>query len=138
MFYCDIQSCVINNGWSTGFFELGRGVRQGCPLSPHIFILCAEVLASAIRKDNEFKGITVGSTECKLSQYADNTTLILDGTQNSLECSLDILEKFGEVSGLRVNCEKKLKLVRLAPKKGQTKFYTLIKTLNGLIATLGL
>lgn len=118
MFYCDIQSCVINNGWSTGFFELGRGVRQGCPLSPHIFILCAEVLASAIRKDNEFKGITVGSTECKLSQYADNTTLILDGTQNSLEGSLDILEKFGEVSGLRVNCEKKTEALSFGSKKG--------------------
>ena len=63
LFYCDIQSCVINNGWSTGFFELGRGVRQGCPLSPYIFILCAEVLATSIRKDNEVKGITVGSTE---------------------------------------------------------------------------
>ena len=106
LFYCDIQSCVINNGWSTGFFELGRGVRQGCPLSPYIFILCAEVLATTIRKDNEVKGITVGSTECKLSQYADDTTLILDGNQNSLQRSFYILEKFGEVSGLRVNCEK--------------------------------
>ena len=68
--------------------------------------MCAEVLATIIRKDNEVKGITVGSTECKLSQYADDSTLILDGTQKSLECSFAILEKFGEVSGLRVNCEK--------------------------------
>ena len=82
---------------------MGRGVRQGCPLSPYIFILCAEVLATTIRKDNEVKGITVGSTECKLSQYADDTTLILDGNQNSLQRSFYILEKFGEVSGLRVN-----------------------------------
>ena len=94
LFYRDIQSCVINNGWSGGFFELSRGVRQGCPLSPYIFILCAEVLATAIRKDNFVKGITVYSTECKLSQYADDTTLILDGTQESLERSFAILEKF--------------------------------------------
>jgi len=39
-----------------------------------MFILCAAVLASIIRKDNEVKGITVGSNECKLSQYADNNT----------------------------------------------------------------
>ena len=102
--YRDIQSCVI---WSAGFFELSQGVRQGCPLSPYIFILCAEVLAITIRKDNLLKGITVGRTEYKLSQYADDTTLSLDGTQESLERSFAILvQKFGEVSGLRVNCEK--------------------------------
>ena len=106
MLYCDIQSCVINNGWSAGFFELSRGVRQGCPLSPYIFILCAEVLAISIRKDKLVKGVTVGSTECKLSQYADDTTLILDGTRESFKRSFTILEKFGEVSGLRVNCAK--------------------------------
>ena len=106
LFYCDIQSCVVNNGWSGLFFELGRGVRQGCPLSPYIFILCAEILAVAIRKDTAIKGLSVGSTECKLSQFADDTTLILDGSQKSLQRSLYMLERFGEISGLRVNCEK--------------------------------
>ena len=64
------------------------------------------MLTTTIRKDNKVKGITVGSTECKLSQYADDTTLILDGNQTSPQRSFYILEKFGEVSGLRVNCEK--------------------------------
>ena len=76
-FCSDIQSCVVNNGWVGLFFELGQGVRLGCPLSPNIFILS---LAGAIRKDTEIKGIPVGSTECKLSQLADDTTLILDGS----------------------------------------------------------
>ena len=106
LFYSDIQSCIINNGWSGGFFGLGRGVRQGCPLSPYLFILCAEVLATAIRGDNEIKGISVGNVECKLSQYADDTTMILDGSLASLERSFALLDSFGHLSGLRVNCEK--------------------------------
>ena len=49
---------------------IGRGVRQGCPFLPYLFILCAEVLATAIRGGDELKGIFVGNVGCKLSQYA--------------------------------------------------------------------
>ena len=101
LFYSDIQSCIIkNNGWSGGFFGLGTGVRQGCPLSPYLFILCAEVLATAIRGDNEIKGISVGNVECKLSQYVDDTTMILVGSRASLERSFALLNSFGQLSGL--------------------------------------
>ena len=85
VFYNDIQSCVVNNGWSSGFFSLSRGVRQGCPLSPYVFIVCAEVLATAIRKDKKIKGISTEGDEIKISQYADDTTLVLDGSKASLQ-----------------------------------------------------
>ena len=75
---------------------MGRGVRQGCPLSPYIFILCVEVLATAIRRDNEIKGISVGNVECKISQFADDTTMILDGSQVSLMRSFALLDSFGQ------------------------------------------
>ena len=39
--YCSIESCVLNNGWASSYFTPERGVRQGCPISPYIFILCA-------------------------------------------------------------------------------------------------
>ena len=57
VFYCNSQSCILNNGWASNFFVLNRGVKQGCPLSPYLFILSVEVLANAIREKNEIRGI---------------------------------------------------------------------------------
>ena len=107
LFYTDICSCVQNNGWSSDpFFTLSRGVRQGCPLSPYLFILCAEILANAVRNDPKVCGIKVFDTECKISQYADDTTFILDGSQSSFSRSLYPLDKFALISGLKVNYDK--------------------------------
>ena len=53
LFYTNRSSCVLNNGWASDFFSLHRGVRQGCPLSPYLFILGAEILGNAVRRDIE-------------------------------------------------------------------------------------
>ena len=106
VFYCNSESCILNNGWASNFFELNRGVRQGCPLSPYLFIISVEVLANAIRQKKEIRGITVKDKEIKLSQYADDTTLILDGSEESLLESLKIIDYFGNISGLRLNSKK--------------------------------
>ena len=50
-FYSNIQSSVLNNGFSTNYFALSRGVRQGCPLSPFLFVLAVELLACKNRQD---------------------------------------------------------------------------------------
>ena len=67
------------------FFRLQRGCRQGDPISPYIFLLCAEVLSQMIRKDNLIKGIIIENKEFKLSQYADDTQIFLDGSEISLK-----------------------------------------------------
>ena len=48
-FCTNISSCVLNNGLCSQYFEVQRGVRQGNPLSPYIFIIAAEILAIAIQ-----------------------------------------------------------------------------------------
>ena len=58
------------------FFDIGRGCRQGDPVSTSIFVLCAEILALMIRSNKNIKGIF--NKEYKLSQYADDTSVILD------------------------------------------------------------
>ena len=65
---------VINNGYASEFFKLHRGFRQGCPLSGSLFVLCAEILANAIRTDKSIKGIQIYDKEFKISQYADDAT----------------------------------------------------------------
>ena len=96
----------MNNGWASNFFKLSRGVRQGCPLSPYLFILSVEILVDAIRQKKEIRGITLNGKETKLSQYVDDTTLILDGSEESLLEALNLIESFGNISGLKLNNSK--------------------------------
>ena len=101
LFYNGISSCIQNNGWASAFFNLTRGVRQACPsFIPYLFILCVEILGNAMRNHDQIKGICVLGTECKLSQYADDTTLILDGSDNSVHQFFSLLDSFATISGL--------------------------------------
>lgn len=95
LFYTDISSSIQNNGWTSGF-----------PLSPYFFILCAENLRASIRQDKQIRGMN-SENECKVSQHADDTTLILDGTKSSIERSFFfLLDRFGKLSDLNLNYEK--------------------------------
>ena len=102
----ELDKSILNNGWTSNFFKLVRGVRQGCPLSPYLFILSVEILADAIRQKKEISGITLIGKEIKLSQYADDTTLFLDGSEKSFLEALKIVESFSSISGLKLNNSK--------------------------------
>ena len=81
--YSNISSCILNNGFATKQFNLGRGVRQGCPLSGILFTIGIEILANAIRNTNDIKGIEIDDTKTiKLTQYADDTTVFLRDVQS--------------------------------------------------------
>ena len=67
----------MNNGVTSKYFSVGRGVRQRDPLSPYLFILALEVCSCKIRKDPSIKGISVNNVEIKIIQFADDTTSTL-------------------------------------------------------------
>ena len=105
IFYMDIESAALNNGFATDWFKPSRGVRQGCPLSPYLFILTAEMLSNKIRQNSIIKGIRVFGSEVKLSQFADDTNLFCADVA-SVEQALKTMNAFGNFSGLVLNVEK--------------------------------
>ena len=100
--YKNIQSCVINNGLTTDYFALERGVRQGDPLSPYLFVVVVETLAIAIRQNTAIKDISIGKEETKLLQYADDTTAVLSD-RDSAHALFNLLDVFRKLSGLKIN-----------------------------------
>ena len=100
--YTDISSCVMNGGNSTGYFKIKRGVRQGDPLSPYLFLLAIEILAGAIRKDNNITGFQFGHNEIKQIMYADDISLFVKDEQ-SIRRLQYTFDEFGKISGLKIN-----------------------------------
>ena len=63
---------IILNRQKLKSFPLRSGIRKSCPLSPLLFNIVLEVLATAIRQEKEIKGILIGKEETKLSLFADD------------------------------------------------------------------
>ena len=97
---------MINNGHISNFFNLERGCRQGDPLSPYLFIIGVELLSLQIKSNPKIKGALVNDTESLISQYADDTFLVLDGCETSLRETLICFENFYKASGLKINTSK--------------------------------
>lgn len=106
LFYTDITSSVINNGYMSKQFNVSRGVRQGDPLSPYLFILAVECLSAAIKFHPGINGIKIKNSEYLITQLADDTSLLLDGSEASLKNCLEVFSNFQKCSGLQINVEK--------------------------------
>ena len=103
IFYKNPVSYVMLNGTMSRPFGPQRGCRQGDPLSPYIFILCSEILTLLVKENRRIKGIHIGDTEFLISQYADDTVFVLDGSPSSFTATMFLLEQYAEMSGLHVN-----------------------------------
>ena len=106
LLYKDIDAKVIVHGHTTQSFPIERGVRQGCYLSPLLYVLCVEPLANVIQNDPLIKGTFLpGGGQVKLCQFADDITGFLADTF-SVRRFLKIVDTFGNASGAKLNKDK--------------------------------
>ena len=78
-----------------------------CPLSPLLFNIVLEVLATAIRKEKEIKGIQIGK-EAELSLFADDMILYIENPKGSTRKLLELINEYSKVSGYIINTQKSL------------------------------
>ena len=97
---------VINNNYLSHFFDIKKGVRQGDPLSPTIFVLCIEYLTAMLRQSKDYQGFEIEDYCFKVSLFADDTVIYLNGNSSQFKCVFDILDYFGKESGCKVNLSK--------------------------------
>ena len=119
--YKGCNSSVKLTCGTTPRFCINRGIRQGCPLSPFLFLLVTQVMSVHL-KNNPFKGINALDREFKLAQLADDTTLFLKD-KYEVSKAISCIDEFSVVSGLRMNLNKSV----LLPIKGND-----LSDLNGI------
>ena len=110
---------IILNGEKLKAFPLKSGTRQGCPLSPLLFNIVLEVLATAIRALKEIKGIQIGKEEVKLSLFADDMILYIENLKDSTRKVL--INEYSKVAGYKINTQKSLAFLYTNKEKTERK-----------------
>jgi hypothetical protein len=104
------SSVVLLNGVPGKFFKCRRGVRQGDPLSPLLFVLAVELLQILVNKAADLQllkpPIPQPSEDFPIVQYADDTLLLLQADARQLVFLKALLHSFAESTGLQVNYRK--------------------------------
>ena len=102
---------VLINGEPSGEIRPGRGIRQGDPLSPYLFLLCSEGLHRLIQKATErsdIHGVSICRNGPKLTHlfFADDSLLFCKATTRECEKVMEILLSYEKVLGQKLNRDK--------------------------------
>ncbi|XP_061495705.1 calcyphosin-2 isoform X3 [Rhineura floridana] len=110
--YTSQKARIIVNGDLTDSCEIQKGTRQGCPLSPLLFILVLEVLLRDIRQDKRISGLKIKKEEYKLRAFADDLIIVLENPLEGINVLMDKLKEFGPLAGFKINNQKTKMLVK--------------------------
>lgn len=108
---CSVSYSYLVNGSAHGRVKPSRGIRQGDPLSPYLFILCSEVLSglcSKAQEEGRLPGIKVARNSPSLNHllFADDTMFFCKSNQGTCQALVTILEKYEAASGQSINLQK--------------------------------
>ena len=106
LFYKDFEICTQNFGFLSEYWKKGRGTNQGCPLSPGLYVLTAEIMANKLRNNPQIKGVGINNVEYLISQFADDTDLYLSFDQQTINSTFEVLSGIEMNTGLRISYEK--------------------------------
>ena len=93
---------IILNGEKLKAFPLRLGTRQGCLLSPLLFNIVLEVLATVFREEQEIKGIQIRKEEEKLSQFEDDMILYIENSKDNVRILLELISEFSKVAKILI------------------------------------
>lgn len=97
---------IAVNGSLSDSFTLQQGTRQGCPLSPSLFLLTLEPLMQDIKLNADIKGVGFNKTEVKLAAYADDIPIVTEDPDPSINALMLTIEKYSRHSGYKLNRDK--------------------------------
>ena len=109
LFFSTSSSSVLLNGITGPTFLHQRGLRQGDPLSPYLFILAIDTLQKLFQlatEDGPLSTLRGRHAKLRLSLYADDAVVFINPVKEELEMVIQIMRSFGDATGLRINLEK--------------------------------
>lgn len=104
--YSAPSAAVTVNGHRSTPFDIKNGTRQGCPLSPIVFVITLESLLCRVRANPDIQGLKIKGEPQKVAAFADDLIFCEANPQISLPCLLKELAEYGRLAGYKIHFSK--------------------------------